>query len=477
MEQNLYWLWLSEALGPASDCFLPLLDYFGSVEKIYQARKEQYVYCCNPRPTVVTSLCDKDLERAQKLLDRCERLGVGILTYEDPLYPERLRLIHRPPSVLYYRGYLPNFPASLAVAVVGTRGMTDEGRRNGYRIAYDLAVAGVVVVSGMAIGVDGIAHTAALDAQGITVAVLGSAIDQPYPYEHRDMYERLIRAGGIISEYPPGMRTQRWHFPQRNRIISGLCQGTLVVEAGENSGALITAKESHAQGRNVFAVPGGAENPSCAGTNELIKSGFTPVTEALDILEFYYPLYHQRIHVENLDDPANYTAFNNTLRHGAARVNEYRQAYLSRVTTRSAPPNDGVQPEAQTDTPARRTQERRTAPAQKPLREEPYDDGETKALISSCGSPPRDDTDTSSQHTPPPQAAQSPPAEAPALGDAWQASDNDEQEAVLTMIREGLNFDEMCRGGLTSPRLMVALTCLELAGKIRAVPGGRYEIV
>ena len=229
MDPNLYWVWLAEALGPANDSLLILLEHFGSAEMIYRAEKWEYEACTKLSHTAIPSLLDKNTYAAQNILNRCEALGVGILPYNDPLYPDRLRQIHRPPVLLYYRGYLPDFPNRLAIAVVGTRGMTEEGRKNGYRLAYELAVTGTVVVSGMAIGIDGIAHIGALDAGGTTVAVLGSAIDNPYPYEHRAMYERLIREGGVISEYPPGMRTQRWHFPQRKRIISGLCQGTLIV--------------------------------------------------------------------------------------------------------------------------------------------------------------------------------------------------------------------------------------------------------
>ena len=244
MDSNLYWIWLSEALGPASDCFLDLLQQFKTAEGIYRAERDELEDITKLRPSVITSLLDKNLAQAQRILDRCESRGIGILPFSDALFPDRLRRIHRPPVLLYYRGFLPDFPNRLAIAVVGTRGMTEEGRKNGYRIAYELAIAGAVVVSGMAIGIDGIAHVGALDAGGTTVAVLGSAIDYPYPLEHRPIYEKLIRQGGVISEYPPGMRTQRWHFPQRNRIIAGLCQGTLIVEAGENSGALITAKDA-----------------------------------------------------------------------------------------------------------------------------------------------------------------------------------------------------------------------------------------
>ena len=332
MDANLYWVWLAEALGPASDSFLVLLEHFKTAEAIYRAERWELEAITQLKPTVIPSLLDKSTEQAQRIQSRCETLGVGILPYCDALYPERLRQIHRPPVLLYYRGFLPDFPNRLAIAVVGTRGMTDDGRKNGYRLAYELAVAGAVVVSGMAIGIDGIAHVGALDAGGTTVAVLGSAIDNPYPHEHKPIYDRLIRQGGVISEYPPGMRTQRWHFPQRNRIISGLCQGTLIVEAGANSGALITAKEALAQGRNVFAMPGDAANPARVGTNNLIKAGAAAVTEATDILGVYQSLYSPVLRPENLGDPAYFSAYDDRLKFGQQRVEEYRGDSTSKQT-------------------------------------------------------------------------------------------------------------------------------------------------
>ena len=460
MDSNLYWIWLSEALGPASDCFLDLLERFRTPEEIYRAGKWELEEIAKIRPTVITSLLDKDLGQAQRILDRCYSRGIGILPFSDALFPDRLRRIHRPPVLLYYRGFLPDFPNRLAIAVVGTRGMTEEGRKNGYRLAYELAVAGAVVVSGMAIGIDGIAHVGALDAGGSTVAVLGSAIDYPYPQEHRAIYEKLIRQGGVISEYPPGMRTQRWHFPQRNRIIAGLCQGTLIVEAGENSGALITAKEALAQGRNLFAMPGDAANPSRVGTNNLIKAGAVPVTETADILNVYKTLYSPMIRPENLSDPAYFSGYDDTLRYGSQRVSEYRENH------RTPPPAPAPEHPASDPRPPR------TAPKTEPLREIRYTTEDTSPML---------------EQTPPPQTEVRPqkPAEAAPAPTVKKTEEplppkapdglTDEQIFVLSMIRQGMSFDEMCKCGIKAAHLLVDITYLELVGCIRALPGGRYE--
>lgn len=473
MDPNLYWVWLAEALGPANDSLLILLEHFGSAEMIYRAEKWEYEACTKLSHTVIPSLLDKNTYAAQNILNRCEALGVGILPYNDPLYPDRLRQIHRPPVLLYYRGYLPDFPNRLAIAVVGTRGMTEEGRKNGYRLAYELAVTGTVVVSGMAIGIDGIAHIGALDAGGTTVAVLGSAIDNPYPYEHRAMYERLIREGGVISEYPPGMRTQRWHFPQRNRIIAGLCQGTLIVEAGEGSGALITAKEALAQGRNVFAVPGDPTNPARVGTNNLIKAGAAPVTETADILGVYHALYSPMLRIENLSDPAYFTAYDDTLKYGQQRVSDYR-AGKGNKTPKAAPA--AAPAEAR---PAPKHSDR-TAPDARPLREVRYTEEDTAAmmeqppLVSPPQTTPADKPAAVPQPKPRPEKK---PEPAEPLPQKIPDGLTDEQIFVLSMIRQGMSFDEMCKCGIKAAHLLVDITYLELVGCIRTLPGGRYEVL
>ncbi len=479
MDMNLYWIWLAEALGPASDSFLALLEQFKTAEAIYRAGKDEFEACEKLKPTVIPSLLDKSTAQAQHILDRCETLGVGILPFGDPLYPERLRQIHRPPVLLYYRGYLPDFPNRLAIAVVGTRGMTEEGRRNGYRLAYELAVTGTVVVSGMAIGIDGIAHVGALDAGGITVAVLGSAIDNPYPYEHKPIYDRLIRQGGVISEYPPGMRTQRWHFPQRNRIIAGLCQGTLIVEAGANSGALITAKEALAQGRNVFAMPGDANNPARVGTNNLIKAGAVAVTETTDILKVYQSLYSPVLRVENLTDPAYFSAYDDKLKYGQQRVADYLDGSAkSKTTARTAPQNtDQAQPAPRND---------RTAPKAQPLREVPYTAEDTAPMmeqtpLATPAAPPQPPAKPAAQPRDSTQENRQTVSDQKKSEDTLPQKTPDglteEQIFVLSMIRQGMSFDEMCKCGIKAAHLLVDITYLELVGCIRALPGGRYELI
>jgi DNA processing protein len=214
-----------------------------------------------------------------------EKHGIRAVTWNDPDYPERLREAGDSPPVLFVKGVDPPGP-ELAVAIVGTRKMTPYGRQVTDRLTRGLAESGVTIVSGLARGIDGIAHRAALEAGGRTAAVLANGLDSVYPAEHTQLARQIAEAGCLLSEYPPGVRTGRDFFPRRNRIISGLCLGVLVVEGAHDSGALITARHALDQGREVFAVPGSVFSSVSQGPNLLIQRGEAKlVTQVSDILE------------------------------------------------------------------------------------------------------------------------------------------------------------------------------------------------
>jgi DNA processing protein len=219
-----------------------------------------------------------------RVLDRMDELGISAVTWEDADYPRSLLTISQPPPVLYVKGTL--VPADeWAVGIVGTRNASTYGREAARELASGLAANGVTVVSGLARGIDGAAHKAALDAGGRTIAVLGSGLDQIYPPEHRGLAEAITRAGALVSDYAPGVAPESGNFPPRNRIISGLSKGVVIVEAGEVSGALITADFALEQGRDVFAVPASIFARSGRGSNKLIQQGARLVTSPADILE------------------------------------------------------------------------------------------------------------------------------------------------------------------------------------------------
>lgn len=308
MRDVLSWTWLSVRLGAASPYLNPLLEHFASAADIYEANRGALAAVEGIPESVCLRLCDKDTDRAERILTDCKRLGIGVMTYDDPRYPRLLKQIAKPPAVLYFIGKPIDFDRKLGVAVVGTRTMTEYGRDVTYRFSYDLASAGAVIISGMALGVDGMAAAGALDAQMPTAVVLGSGLDVVYPKMHTKLYKCILRDGFAVSEYPPGAEPDARNFPQRNRIISGLARCVLVTECPEMSGALITAREALAEGKPLFAVPGAVTMKGSAGTNELIKSGSARmVTTPADILDLF-----EAAHFPELDASAvglmNYNA-------------------------------------------------------------------------------------------------------------------------------------------------------------------------
>ncbi len=210
-------------------------------------------------------------------------MGLKTIRRRDRLYPPLLAQLHDPPPCLHVRGAL-EILSEPAVAIVGARSCSSYGAQIARKVAREVAVAGVVVVSGMARGIDGEAHRGALAAGGRTVAVLGCGIDRDYPRTHADLARRICEHGGVVSEYPPGVEPAPWRFPARNRIIAGLCLATVVVEARERSGALITADFALELGRDVFAVPGEITAALSAGTNDLLRQGAAPLLSARDVL-------------------------------------------------------------------------------------------------------------------------------------------------------------------------------------------------
>lgn len=285
--ENLYWIWLAEKLGAGSRYMLPLIEKFASPFEVYNLPEDEMVMSgCVPED-VAHKLANKDLGRACEIMDSCVLNNIGILSYSDKFYPSSLRTLQDPPAVLYYRGSLIEFDRKLCIAVVGTRKMSEYGKRAAYKIAYELGSADVVVVSGMALGIDSVAACGAITAGGKTIAVLGCGIDIVYPRQHAKLQKIIESHGVVISEFAPGTAPAGINFPIRNRIISGISQGTLVVEADDKSGAMITARKALVQGRDVFAIPGNIDESNARGTNSLIKDGANTVLSARDIIDNY----------------------------------------------------------------------------------------------------------------------------------------------------------------------------------------------
>lgn len=285
-EQAWLRLHLTPGLGRAG--IIRLMEAFGSPEAALIASPREWQKRARIRTAVAEALPAENSPPYLQTLEQLTQLEVGILSlWDDQRYPALLRTIYDPPALLYIRGTLTEQPG---LAVVGARQSTIAARQNTYNLSRQLAARGIAIVSGLARGIDRAAHEGALAADGHTVAVLGCGIDRIYPAENEQLFNDILHRGGaILSEYPPGAPPLARHFPGRNRIISGICRGVLVVEAAQRSGSLITAEFALEQGREVFALPGPICNPASEGTNQLLKDGAHLVTEAADILQIFMP--------------------------------------------------------------------------------------------------------------------------------------------------------------------------------------------
>ena len=291
MDKLIYWVWLSQRVSPNNLCIRQLIKEVPDPEIIYNMNEEHLLVLPYLNKVSILKLLDKDLEETKKIIEKCENNNYNIICYSDEYYPERLRNIPDFPIVLYHRGYKFLFDELLCISVVGTREPSGYGIKMAKQIARELAYNNALVISGMAFGIDASAHLGAMSVDKPTVAVLGSGIDDPTPKTNKKLYEYMLYNGCVISEYPPGARIYPSNYAVRNRIISGLSLGTVVVEAEEISGSLITARNALNQGRDVFAVPNLADNKKGDGTNNLLRDGAILVTSAKDILEEYKGMF------------------------------------------------------------------------------------------------------------------------------------------------------------------------------------------
>ncbi len=282
-----YWLWLSLKKSMTAGKMQRILQYFNSPKEVFEASKEKLSEIKAFDRRTVSALADKSLARVDEIRKLCKIYNIKVVTFDSPYYPENLKYIDAPPYVLYLRSQNRiNLNEYVRIAVVGNRRATEYGTSNAKKLSYDLANNGIVVVSGMAKGIDAAAHRGAIEAGGITVAVMGCGLDMVYPRENTELMGKIIETGIAISEYPPGEKPDNWHFPERNRIISGMSQGTVVVEAPERSGSLITANYAIDQGKVLFSVPGDINRIHSVGTNNLLKEYAYPATSARDIFEY-----------------------------------------------------------------------------------------------------------------------------------------------------------------------------------------------
>ena len=290
-----YWIWLAGRPGLGSRGRQALLRHFPNPEAIYRAAPEALQTIPELTPEGLKALADKSLDRAEAICRDCSQKQIRILTLSDGAYPKRLKQISDPPLVLYAKGELPELDSLPAIGVVGTRQCSAYGLSAACAMGYQIGRCGGIVVSGLAAGIDRAAMEGCLKARQPVVGVPGCGVDVVCPTGNRELYAAVESYGCILSQYPPGTPPRKGHFPQRNRIISGLSCGVLVVEAPEISGALITARNALEQGRDVFAVPGNIDNPCCAGSNGLLRQGAIPAACGWDILGEYESRFPGRV--------------------------------------------------------------------------------------------------------------------------------------------------------------------------------------
>ena len=289
-----YWIALKSIAGVGNITFPALVDEFGSLPAIFAAPVSKLSETPGISQNIATAISGfKGWDKVKVELEFLSKNDINIITYQDELYPVKLMNIYDRPPFLYVRGNLNKDDTN--IAIVGSRLASTYGKYITERISRELALKGLSIVSGMARGIDSVAHRGALTAHGRTIAVLGSGLDVIYPPENKKLYADIIQNGAVISEFPLGTPPRSANFPTRNRIISGMSYGVVIVEAGEKSGSLITARLALEQGREVFAVPGSIDAAGSRGTNKLIKQGAKLIENTDDILEEILPQFERTI--------------------------------------------------------------------------------------------------------------------------------------------------------------------------------------
>ncbi len=285
MDRVLYWIWLTSKSVISPNKIMSLLERYGSADEIYREREYRNVPNIGEKELAV--LRDKSMSSAEHIREVSERIGSRIVTFEDEDYPDKLRNITAPPYILYVRGDISGLDDTLTIGVIGSRHYTAYGEMVTTRMSSELARNGVIIVSGLARGLDTSAARGALKAGGRTIAVIGSGLDNMYPPENAGIADEISERGAVITEYPPSSPPLAMHFPARNRIIAGLSNGLLVTEAGRKSGTLITAGLALEYGRDLFVVPGRINEQNYEGSNRLIQQGAKLTVRVSDILEEY----------------------------------------------------------------------------------------------------------------------------------------------------------------------------------------------
>ncbi len=293
-EKLLYKIWLSQTCGFEPKRISKVLAKYETAEKAFHANHYSIEFSKLIKLENVLKIRN-NLDKAKEFLSECEDKNISIISIDDAIYPNRLKEISNPPQLLFCKGDFPDLNNLVGISVVGTRSCSKEGENISYRLSEKLAESGIVIISGMALGIDGAAHAGAMRAGGTTIAVLAGGVDKIYPMANKDLYGHIQNYGAIISERPPGMTGRKEFYSERNRIIAGLSNGVLFVEGKKKSGTSITAKYATDYNRDIFAVPGKPTDVLAELQNDLIRDGAKVVVESLDIIEEYISNYSEML--------------------------------------------------------------------------------------------------------------------------------------------------------------------------------------
>ncbi len=297
-----YSIWLQNALGFGSAKALKAIELFSTAENIYNSDAVKLKECGLFSSKELNNLLNKDLKNSIDIITECKNSNIQIVVLGDENYPYCLSVIENPPLLLYVKGKMPDFDSTPSIAIVGTRKVSEFGKKAAYSLSYRLARSGFIVVSGGALGCDTYAHAGALKADGTTVVVMGCGLNSNYLAENEQLRIAVQNKGCVLSEFPPSVNATRYTFPIRNRIISALSLGTVVVEAGAKSGALITARHANEQGRDVFVIPRSVEEKEYSGSNSLLRDGAKPLLDVSDIFNEYILRFSDKINIERAYD-------------------------------------------------------------------------------------------------------------------------------------------------------------------------------
>ncbi len=424
--EKLYYIWLSEAIGAEPMLFSRLNAAFSSVSEIYGAREEE-LSSLSLKKSILKRLLDKDIEKARLAFEFCRRNDISVITYGDGKYPPSLREIAAPPPVLFVRGNVSALSRYPKTACVGTRKTTEYGMTVAYNIGRSLALCGSTVVSGAALGSDGMALAGALDGMDSPIAVLGCGVDIAYPSCHASLLSEIAERGAVISEFLPGTAPAKESFPRRNRIISALSDITAVIDGEEHGGAMITAAYAIEQGKPLYAVPGQVMEKKSSGTNLLIKKGAKPLLSASDILSEYLFLYPGRISLER------------------AAVFSSEDARLSARAHRIGLPSNLSE-----EAPMLEKEDKKPVIRRKSNTSADCESGITVETVGSL-------------------------KELPEVQAALSRVDGNTKELFMALPDIDFSPDEVAKERSVSD-VLCALTVLEINGIVESLPGGRYRI-